>query len=411
MRRGALTLTPRITLGQLGIDTNVENSYGERKSDLTFTVGPQLNVAFKTPRFLLETLTQAPVTFYKTYRDQGGLNPGVTVHGEYRANPRLSFATFDSFQFVRDRPSVEVDTRSRRLQSDVAVGVNIGLTPKVSLGISRDERRTAYDAAALFQGVQLQQTLNQSTTQMTETLMYRMTPYTTVRAGVSQGRDRFPNSVDRNIDSNGVSLGVQFNQRALLSGDAAVGYGFSNSLSPTVPDFKGTTVNGRLMSSVRDSLGLMVHMYRDIGASAEVTHPYYVQNTYEAAAQQGLGRRFDVGIVYSYTDLGYRNFLPAPVGVAPVREVATGTRDDVIRAYSVSLGFLTRRLGRYAVYVTDWQRRSNQDPLANYDGLRVGFMLTSSRWLNATSDGDITTNTRWLNASSSRGIFIPGLGL
>jgi hypothetical protein len=132
------------------------------------------------------------------------------------------------------------------------------------------------------------------------------------------------------------------------------------------------------MYTLSDSTGLMAGMHRFVVPSYDLITPYFLATQYEAGLQQRLGRRFDAGVSYTYYDLAYRTLKtiaapPLPYG------------SNLERSYTGSIGLLTRRWGRYALYAQRWQRRYLTQDDRNYDNLRFGFMITSTRWLTATS--------------------------
>ena len=138
------------------------------------------------------------------------------------------------------------------------------------------------------------------------------------------------------------------------------------------------------MVNLTDSTGVMFGAHRSLQPSFLPTQPYAVNTTYEAAIQQRLGRRFDVGVNASRYALDYRSFVtpPAVEGLSSPHET--------VDTYSGSFGLLLRRWGRYAVYASQWERRST-DPLNNYRDLRAGVTITPARWLTA-SGGRVSVN-------------------
>lgn len=390
VRFGALALTPTFGISHIGVDMNVQNSGGEPKPDFTFTVGPALRAELKTTRLRVEALTGAGYVYYKTYASQRGINPGIQLSADYRVSTRLTVYTRDQFIFTKDRPSVEVDIRSRRLTTDLAVGVSYAFTPKVALSLEGREYKEDYDPGAVFRNVRLQQTLNHVRKSASLGVGYQLTPYTTIRGSGGAEQERFDFSPERNRDSNMFSVGALFSPKARISGDATIGYRVTKSLSSTQPNASGLTLDGRLLSALTNTTGITVGMHRDIAPSYDILSPYYLQNNYDGAIDQRLGRRFSVGASYHAYGLGYRSFVALPGQSTP------GNAEALVRSYGVNFGFLTERWGRYGIYVERWERRSGQDPSRNYEGLRAGFTITS---------------TRWLTVEPNRGVFLNGFGI
>ena len=391
MKLGPWTITPSMLLTNVGVDTNVLNSNGEPRSDFTATIGPVLDGLYKGPALTVEARATAGYVYYRTFQNQGGLSPTLLLATEYRLGPRITVFSNDQLLYVKDRPTVEVDTRSRRFTSDLGLGVGVGIARKIRLDLEQRFRKTEYHANAVFRDIQLRQPLNDRVTLTSATLNYQLTPYTALRAMAVIERDQYPLTPIRDGHAHEYALGVQFNPRALLAGDVRVGYRVFRSGSPLQPDYHGAIYDGRVMYTLSDSTGLMAGMHRFVVPSYDLINPYFLATQYEGGLQQRLGRRFDTGVSYTYYDLAYRTLKtitapPLPYG------------SNLERAYTGSVGLLTRRWGRYALYAQRWQRRYLLHDERNYDNLRFGFMITSTRWLTATS-------------GFGRGIFLNAPGL
>jgi hypothetical protein len=378
MKQGAWTLTPSMLLTNIGVDTNVLNSAGEPKADFTATVGPVVDAAYNSRVLTFDARATAGYVYYKTFEDQGGFSPTLMIQTNYRLGSRIDVFSNDLIASMKDRPSIEVDTRSRRLTTDLGAGVGIALGRKMRLELEQRFRRSEYEANTFFRGIELRETLNDRFTTTSGTFHYRLTPYTAVRLVALVDNVEYPQSAVRDGRANEYAVGVQFNPRALLAGDVRIGYRLFRSRSPLQPDYNGTVFDGRLMYTLSDSTGLMAGIHRGMMPAYSPINPYYLLSQYEGGIQQRFGRRFDSGISYSYYDLGYRTLTT--LGVDPLPHGS-----NLERSITGSVGLLTRRWGRYALYVQRWQRRYLNQNDRNYDNLRFGFMITSTRWLNATS--------------------------
>lgn len=397
MRFGRLTVTPSFGVGNIGLDTNVYNSQGERKKDLIVSMGPQLQMVYKSDRMTLDGIGFAPYSFYKTFKDQRGFSRGVIFRGEVRIGPRLSVFSNDQFAFLKDRPSVEIDTRTSRIGSDLSGGVRFAVTRKLGLVIRDDERRLAYGSSESFRGVKLE-TLNELRREISLGLSFKLTPYTTLGVGTSVSRVRFANAGDRDSTSRGYSIGASFDPRALLGGNITFGWGTLKSHAGVVTPYAGLLSSGRLMYKLTNSTGISFAMNRSLQPSFDPGTPYYVNAMYDISLQQRLGRLFDVGVGDTYYSNDYSHFVTTADG----RSVR---RPETVNSAGVGFGFLTPRWGRYSVYVSQWQWHSN-DPRNDYKGIRVGFLITPTRWLSVGSDNR-TLNSPWLNMTNDRVLFTP----
>jgi hypothetical protein len=378
---GNVTVTPFVTLAHIGIDNNVMNTSGEPRSDFTATVSPQIKSLYTNGRFDLEATAASDYVFYKTFRDQAGLAPRVSVRAEYRFSPRMAVFSNDELASFKDRPTVEIDTRSRRTVASASAGVRLGLSRRADLELTARRRATLYASGVFFRGIHLRDTLNEQRTEGAAVMVYKATPYTTIRTIASIENLRFPLSRERDGLSREIAVGFKFSPRALIAGDAQIGYRMFRSSSALQPDFDGPVVDGRVTYALTETTGLRVGGHRDLVSSFDPVHPYLLETRYEGAVQQRLGRQFDIGVDYTAVDMRYRTLLTLAT--------LAGDRDaplhDAVTTYGLSVGLLTRHWGRYAVYVSRWDRTSDFDASRNYRNTRVGLMIGSTRWLTGQS--------------------------
>jgi len=374
---GPLIVTPTIALLNVGVDSNIQNTEGQLTSDFTMTVSPQIDVKYKAGRISGEARTYLNYVLYRTFSEFGGFSPQVALQLEYRVARRMSIFTDGQFVSSKERPSVEIDPRVRHVTSSAGGGFRIGLAPAVDVELSAHQSQTIYSDDALFRGVPLQKTLNQRLQTGSAVFAFRLTPYTTVKAGATLDNRLFLHSPERNAHGELYSFGAAFSPRAMISGEASVGYRALNTQSATNPSYRGVASDGRLTLNLGDVTGFMVGVGRDVMPSYELNYPYYVQTLLQAAIQQRLGKHFDVGPAFNAVTLDYRAFTNLPPAAA-----AALAGDNFVRNYSLSFGFLTNRFGRYAVYVDHWERSFQNSPTRSYSDNRVGFIITSTRWLN-----------------------------
>jgi hypothetical protein len=375
---GAWTLTPSVLLTNIGIDTNVYNTEGQRKSAFTATFGPVMDAAFNSRVLTFDATVTAGYVYYSTFSNQGGFSPTLLLTADYRLSRRINLFSNNLITSTKNRPSIEIDARSRRTTTDNGVGLGFALSTKLRLEVEQRYNRNQYDANAVYRGIVLAGPLNERTTTSSGTLKYKLTPYTAVRAVVLTDNVEYPLSFVRDGRGTEYAGGVEFNPRALLSGDLRVGYRFFRSRSPLQPDYNGGVYDGRIMFTPAESTGIMVSVHKGVMPSYSPLTPYYVLSQYEGNWLQRLSQRFDTGLNVTYYDMGYRALTVLPVEAQPFGS-------NVERSFTASVGFLTRRVGRYAFYVQGWQRRYLVQQQFNYDSLRFGLMITSTRWLNATS--------------------------
>lgn len=369
---GPFYMTPGIQLKELGVDTNVFNQTAEPKSDFTFTVAPKLDVAVPVARRALFTAALATdLVWYAKYSTERSLDPQATVRGEAYLH-RLTLFAQDAYLNTRQRPSYEIDVRSRHLENNFEGGAEYRLTPRFSMGVSGRRAITEFDADAFFLGTSLREALNRESIGFTVTAKHRLTPLTTLSVKVDDFGDRFPFSPQRDTDTLRVMPGVEFKPRALIVGSASVGFRRFTPRDPTaLREFSGAVATLGLSHTLLGSTTFGVSYVRDVNYSFEQAYPYYIANSAGLSIRRALASRVDVlGSIdrhlYSYRDL----LIPLVASSIP------NTRVDTTWNYAGSIGYRPKRTTRIGLGVSYWQRDSTVASLRNYDDLRIGITLT-----------------------------------
>src|SRR4051812_29952032 len=235
---GPLYFTPKVLLKELGVDSNVFNAAGDPQSDFTFTVGPQVDVWVPVARrALFQATAGSDLVWYANYRSERSIDPRFAGRGEIYLR-RITLFAENEYLNSRQRLNYEVDLRARHVESNSTAGVAVRLTPKLSVELAGRFDETRFDADARFDGVQLQHTLNQTTTGYSVVGRQRLTPLTMVAVRYEAIDDEFTFAPLRDSHSFRVMPGVEFKPLALVKGSAYVGYRrFTPSQTEVLPDF------------------------------------------------------------------------------------------------------------------------------------------------------------------------------
>jgi hypothetical protein len=356
VRFGSTVFTPSVGISHIGVDRNVFNEEGERKSDFTFTLGPQAQVFYGSERIRVRTTAGVSYVYYARYPSERAVNPVVRFEATYLLGRRITFFTDNAFAFTKDRPNAEVDKRTRRRGSEVLAGVRVGLGPRIGVQFDVRDSRTYYGHAE-YLGVALEETLDREWRIDSLSLSYRLTPYTSVFTGVSLAHYRFPNTPDRDGTTRGVSAGLRFGERAKVAGEAVVGYSIYDAASMATKDHRGMTFNLRLSSALTDSLLVSFDGRQDLQFSYSKTDPYYLNHRYWLSLTQHLTRHLDVSAGTQQERLHYGN----------------GT--DRLQNYTFGPGVTLRgiRLGAFVGYS---HRRAASGLNQTYEGFRYGMSAT-----------------------------------
>ena len=128
----------------------------------------------------------------------------------------------------------------------------------------------------MFQGTWLREVLNRESRTIGIAVRQSVTPLTTVTIGADTGQDVFQFSHGRDARSRRMTATVEFAPRALISGNASVGWRAFDAADTAVPDYRGVTGAAELSYVFLGSTQFTAQATRDIEYSFEPLAPYYV---------------------------------------------------------------------------------------------------------------------------------------
>ncbi len=368
---GPLYVNPAILLKELGVDTNVFNQAGQRKSDFTFTVTPQADLAIPVARRgLFKATLGTDVVYYRKYASERSLDPQAVVRAEAYAH-RLTLFAEESYLNTRQRPNYEIDLRSRHLQSDLSGGLAVRFTPSLSLEVARRHGETRFDGDAFFLGQRLQDTLNRDSDTWSGTVRERLSPLTTLGVRYENQRDRFPISSVRDTDSVRVVGGVEFKPKALINGSAWVGYRSFRPKSPLVPSQAGLVSELGLAYTLLGATTFGVTYDRDYQFAFVALNPYFIDNSVGGFIRRAVGGKFDVIVNAARHRYDYQQLAVQTAQVA-----ATPKRVETTDSYGLNLGYRLKRQTRVGFGASYSTRASTVLTSRRYDGYRIGTTVS-----------------------------------
>ena len=378
---GPFYVTPRITLKELGVDSNVFNAAGQPESDFTATLTPSADIWVPVARrALLQTTVGSDFVWYSNFDTERSIDPHVTSRAELYLR-RITLFADGGYRNTRQRLNYEVDLRARHIEEAAEAGIAVRLTPKFSIETAGHYADLRFDGDTTLDGIRLQRTLNQETRGYSVTARHRVTPLTTLAVRYEQLEDSFEFSPARDSKSFRVMPGIEFKPRALISGSAYVGYReFTPQNDGALPKFSGLVAQLGLSYTLLGSTTFGVTYSRDLTYSYEVLQPFFINNAVGASIRRALGRRFDVIVSADRFEYAYENLaVEAPVtgdplAVAPVKAPAQ-QRVDTTWNYAGSVGYRIGN-GRVGFGVAYWERDSSQRVFRSYDNLRFGTTVT-----------------------------------
>ena len=142
---------------------------------------------------------------------------------------------------TRQRPNYEIDVRSRHVEDRVTAGVDIAMSPRLTVEVAARQLTLRYDADAQFDGTALQRTLNRTTDGLY--VSGSSSAHVADDCGARVETDCAIDSSSRRSAirrSQRIMPGVEFRPQALIKGAAFVGYRkFVPSAPKVLPDFQG----------------------------------------------------------------------------------------------------------------------------------------------------------------------------
>ena len=151
---GPFYVTPRITLRELGVDSNVFNAGGEPQSDFTATVTPSADVWVPVARrLLLRTTVGSDLVWYTNFDTERSIDPHVSGRAELYLR-RITLFVEGAYRNTRQRLNYEVDLRARHIEEDA--GGRCGGAPHAEV-LDRNDRPRGRPAVRRRHGIRRHQ--------------------------------------------------------------------------------------------------------------------------------------------------------------------------------------------------------------------------------------------------------------
>jgi hypothetical protein len=360
---GPFYFTPTVNVEEFGVDTNVFNSADEKK-DFTVTVAPHADVWVPfARRALLTTSVTSDIVYYQNYSSERSVNPDVRVRGDVFLN-RVTLFAESGYLNTRQRPNFEIDVRARREEQVLRGGVQVRVSPKLSLEMAARQQQLDFASDASFNDTNLQVTLNRKSRSVAPTVRYELTPLTTIAVRAEAGEDRFEFSPLRDSETLRVTPGVEFKAPALVTGTAYVGVRRFTTSSDSLPDFTGTVASASLTHTLQGATRFTFTADRDITYSYEALQPYFVVDGYGLTVRRQLVGRTDVTIGAQRYKYSYRDLVLPGAGAFELDRV------DRTTTWTATFGYRLGQATRVGLGTFYRQRESNSNRFRDYDGFR-----------------------------------------
>jgi hypothetical protein len=369
IQAGPFGLTPTIALSNLGVDSNVFNTFEDPKKDFTFTISPGADLFFRAGPSRLEVNSRADLVYFHEYSSERSLDGDFDGRWEIRWN-RLTPWIAAGYSSGRQRVGYEIDARSRREIKDYAGGIELRVASKTRIAASAQRTAYWYDANAVFLGTSLQDTLNRESEILGLQYRQALTVLTTFVVHGERMRDTFEFSPERDSESTRVTAGFDLGDQALVAGGARVGYRKHTNISGAVPGFSGLVANYGVALTVAGRTRFEVAGTRDVNHSYELAYPYYVLTGATLTGTPRLSDSWDVQGRVGIQRLAYR--------AADDAIEALADRMDQYRLFGAGVGYHLGREMRIGFNV-DRQHRTSPVQSRDYEGYRIGTSITYGR--------------------------------
>ncbi len=371
--RPAFLLRPSVAIDDVGIDTNILGTAVNPQRDTIGHVRLRAEPSLETGRISLNGSAAAGMSYFRQHTDQRSFDTTDTARLDLRLD-RLTIYTSDAFLRTRDLFSPEIDVRLPRSEKTIEGGASLQVSGKTQVvaGVRHDR----FDFAAdLLSTVDLRDSLTRSEDSIAGSLRNAITPLTTLVVVGDVERETFDFSSFRN--SNGVRVmgGLEMQPTALISGKAYVGYRTRSSTDGSYPDVGTLVALLDLGYHPWEPIMLGMKVERDLDDSYMAAERYYVLTGISGSLTARLGEAWELGGAVGRPHLDY--------GVATLPDSASiGLTALDALPWSENLvhfgGTAAYRFGRSAIFRfnADYFRRDSQQPLRNYDRLRVVSAVT-----------------------------------
>jgi len=362
IRVGSVSVMPTLEIQDVGYDSNVYNVDDHPTADFTFTVIPIVLATAGTTRNRVTVRSATGLAYFSEQRSERSVNQDLTATMR-AALRRLFVFAGGGYLNTRQRPTEEIDVRSRRYEHRGTVGAGVAVSPNLSAEFSAGSSRTAFDTDTIFNGTLLAVELNQTTRTVAGGVRYAATPLTTLSIDAAVDKTRFTRAPMRDSNSFRTLIGIATRPRALVAGSVAIGLQRFRPLTGAMPDFDGIVGSADLKYRLSGSTTLGFRFDRALSNSYLDADPYYLRSGLALSVRRQLAARWNVDVSGRRYSHRYRQ-----ADVLPADHI---TPDERFVEAQTAVTYQARRNTRLSLFLTYYERHS-AFASRTFDSFRVG---------------------------------------
>ena len=366
VRFGPLMLNPVVTFRDIGIDENVFNDPTSPKRDFSMTISPRTELFLRLgPSWLNGSLSE-DIVWFREYTAERQVNNTRGVGWKLPAG-RFTTNVQTSRTHTRERYGYEIDERAARSVISYTASASYRVLYNTAVDFTVYRNSVEYDEGVQFKGVKLSDELDVVTDALTLGIKQYLTPLTALSATFNRTRDRYRVQSIRDAQTTEGRIAMSFDPKAILKGNAAIGFADFKPDNSTIPPYTGLTAAADVSTTVRGVTNITFRADRQVQNSYDIKQPYYIQSGFFLeVAQQILGRVDLVGRV----GLEYLSYRDRSGEIVEVVE-----RVDRVQTYGAGIGY---HMGRSLRIGINYDRTRRRSPIESreYERPRVGTAIT-----------------------------------
>jgi hypothetical protein len=374
---GPLYVTPRLTLRNAGIDTNVFQTLQDPIRDAVVVLSPRVDGVLPVGRRLRITgLGFIEEYYFHRQGDEGSTDFYGEGEAELELGPLTLLGGGGGGQFTQ-RFSIDVDDRLKRQEKRAHAGATWRLTRRFSMSGKASGEVVTFAPGEFRNGGDVKEAMDRNTVTATGQLRFALTNRTTLLVSGDALEDRFfsqPATLPPVRRSYRLVGGFEFAERAVVSGHLLAGVrDFPGTLDQGSPPYRGPVVDADLTLPLGGVGRVHFLGLRDVRYASSLVDigTLRYRNAFVLTSFRGE-TLFDLPLgLIALTGAGYedaRYLLPYPY---PTPSNLAGRRDH---RWTADLG-LVRQFGeqvRIGGHVS-WARRVSSLPNFSYEGWRYGL--------------------------------------